>query len=232
MNGHEFGIFPLSILITTDAEGERATKVLRRLGALGCSPLVLASPRRENPHLGCYLAHWQAIKTAIERGAPPTIVFEDDALFRDDVLDQLEKGKPHLDAIKNWDLCYLGANVNSSSKRWNVSGPWWSADKIYHFHSVAIAGGWSLVALDRAYETNFHGSSIGRGNVNDALVNRLHYLKRVYHNPILSVQESGHSMLNGKHEYRFSEYFREGHFDQDEFIGHCQEAADAKKAMA
>lgn len=67
---------------------------------------AVATP--SNHHIGCALSHRRIVEEASEQGRQSVLVFEDDSLFLDRILEVLAGAVDELKQIE-WHLCYLGA---------------------------------------------------------------------------------------------------------------------------
>ena len=76
----------------------------------------------ETSSIGCFQSHLKCIKLAKENKFPYVLILEDDVIFTDDVVNILQKIlKLNESYLLEWDMLYLGANLQSPAIRINSS---------------------------------------------------------------------------------------------------------------
>jgi GR25 family glycosyltransferase involved in LPS biosynthesis len=97
--------------INLNSATQRWAAMTRRFETLGIDQRVRRFPAVATPgnhHIGCALSHRRIVEEASEQRLRSVLVFEDDALFLDRVLEVLGAAVEELAQI-DWQLCYLGA---------------------------------------------------------------------------------------------------------------------------
>jgi len=105
--------FDAAFLINIDQHSSRLENSLIELNRVGieCERFSGVIPEKSAgkcsvAELGCSLSHYQAIKSAKERGFKNVLIFEDDIVFRSDFLQRWEKIADDVRQI-NYDLFYF-----------------------------------------------------------------------------------------------------------------------------
>ena len=220
--GEGFGYFDKLFVINLDCDADRLLRMSRRFAALGlaverypgihsCQRLTPAVDHALKPaHFSCARSHQDLLKLCWERGYNNVVIFEDDAVLRDDVSIWMRRIVPQLAEV-SWDILYLGSHVIRSAR----TG---SANLIqvlegYHTHAYAVSRR-AVPSLVRHIE---HAIEVGRAfdGFEDPQLLKLCAL------PILAIQEPSHSYSLGSFIDRTGQYF--GLFDRKDFEAHCPE---------
>jgi hypothetical protein len=107
-----FNRFDAARYINLDGRHDRREAVERRFESLGILQLVKRFPAfrtEENHHVGCALSHREIVADASRRGLKNVLVFEDDVIFRQGLMDHLPAVLDELETA-DWDLLYLGGH--------------------------------------------------------------------------------------------------------------------------
>jgi GR25 family glycosyltransferase involved in LPS biosynthesis len=64
-----------------------------------------------HPHDACSTTHLELLKECYEKGYERVLILEDDAIFYDDGLTNIEKGLNDLSKVEDWDMIYLGCMI-------------------------------------------------------------------------------------------------------------------------
>ncbi len=107
-----FAGFDAIYCINLDAATERWQRMRRRFALLGIAERVrrfaaVATPNSH--HVGCALSHRAIVEQAARQGLRSVLVFEDDAIFLEDTLEQLSACVAEL-ARQEWNLFHLGGH--------------------------------------------------------------------------------------------------------------------------
>ena len=62
----------------------------------------------------CFLSHLKCIQRAKDNNLPYVLVLEDDAIFSEDCIEIFDRALTEIQT-KQWDMLYLGANLNSTA---------------------------------------------------------------------------------------------------------------------
>ena len=107
-----FSYFDAIFCINLDSQPDRWHRMKERFERLGIGDRVeriSAVKTTDSHHVGCALSHRKAVEMATKRGLENVLVFEDDATFRGDAVDLLERVLEELNAQGQWKILYLGA---------------------------------------------------------------------------------------------------------------------------
>ncbi len=215
--------FDRAYVVNVVRDADRMQRASTRLERLGASferfPALLPpadgvpspSPAFKPGYWACAASHKALLELILERGHETALILEDDAVFRDDTAEWIEKMRPQLEST-DWDLFYLGLHL--------VESAGWVADNLgrvkrgYHSHAYAVrrtAIPRLIACIDRVLAnpvTTFDGYE-------DATIAKLYAI------PILAVQEPNHSHTYEKGVNRLPQYFTL--FDAGDFERHCLE---------
>jgi GR25 family glycosyltransferase involved in LPS biosynthesis len=220
--GEGFGYFDKLFLINLDCDTDRLLRVSRRFAELGlaverytgiqsCERLSPAVDHALKPgHFGCARSHQELLQLVWSRGYNQVVIFEDDVVFRDDVLSWMRRTVPQLVSF-SWDVFYLGSHV--------VRGARTASDNLiqvfegHHTHAYAV----SRKAVPRLIHHIERAIEVGRAF--DGF--EVPELLKLCVSPILAIQEPNHSYSLGCFVDRTGQYFE--WFDRREFEAHCSE---------
>ena len=107
-----FFFFDAIYCISMDTASERWRGMLSRLKALRIAERVRvfkAIPTPENHHVGCTLSHRGVIALAHSQQLKNVLVFEDDAIFLDDTIENLAGCIEELKKV-DWNIFYMGGH--------------------------------------------------------------------------------------------------------------------------
>ena len=165
-------------------------------------------------HNGAALSHLKIWEMISKQDIDNAIIFEDDALLRDDCSEIMEDKVVGQLKATNWDILYLGlylVNKTNSNVSANLKKFLYGA----HLHAYAVK-------KTCAAKMSKHIRLIARsGNQTpiDGLMNKLTYLVKLHTVPLLAVQEPSLSDTGGG--IRLDEYFSK--FNEQEFLDNCRE---------
>jgi len=217
-----FRAFEYAYVINLDEDRERLEKIssrLDRLGvpfdrfpAVGVSGNTQFSGRHVLPEAyACAETHAALLRLILQREHESVLILEDDAVFRDDTADLMEKIASDL-TYQPWDIFYMGINLIHSGAR--ITEHLGRVRYGFHAHAYAVnkhAVPRLLTCIEQMLANPvqpFHGFQ------DDTLV-------KLYAIPILAIQEPNYSRTVGRYFDRLPQYFSV--FDGDEFEDHCAE---------
>jgi len=108
-----FNRFDALRCINLDDRPDRYAAVDKRFEKIGISRLVKRFPAiktPENHHIGCALSHRAIIADARQRGLQNILIFEDDAIFHDQIMEFMPAVMDELENT-DWDILYLGGHI-------------------------------------------------------------------------------------------------------------------------
>lgn len=214
--------FDRAYVINLDHDILRLARIARRLNCLGVEfercPAVLpevrdtatADANLRAGHFGCARSHQAVLRRILERGQQTAVIFEDDAVFRDDLNAWMDRILPQLRSVA-WDIFYLGLHLVESGGL--VSENLGRVKQGHHTHAYAV----SRPAAERLID--LIETAIGWGRAFDGFEDDS--LVKLYATPILAIQEPNDSYTLGYAVNRVPQYF--GPFDRREFQAHCRE---------
>lgn len=109
-NNNPFNFFDAIYCINLDSQPQRWEEVKSRFDNLGISHRVERFSAIETPeshHIGCTLSHRRIVELAKSKKLRNILVFEDDVIFHDDTLLNLQNSLLELDS-QRWNVFYLG----------------------------------------------------------------------------------------------------------------------------
>ena len=220
--GEGFGYFDKLFVINLDCDTDRLLRVSGRFAQLGLTVeryRAIQSWERltpavdhalKAPHFGCARSHQELLKLIWARGYNNVVIFEDDAVLRDDVSSWMRRIVPQLVKV-SWDIFYLGSHVARSVR--TGSENLIQVLEGYHTHAYAVSRQ-AVLPLIRHIE---RAIEVGRAfdGFEDPQLVKLCAL------PILAIQEPNRSYSLGSFVDRTRQYF--GSFDRKDFEAHCPE---------
>ena len=222
-----FGFFDKAYVINLDSRPDRLERISKRLRHIPIEferfPAIRPTSLDGFTNLGyhgatlSHLALWKHIQIS---GVPNALIFEDDAIFRDDLNKQMERVVEQLPRIE-WDILYLGLRLISGST--HVSPNLCSFRKGCHLHAYAINSR-SVGVLVKLIDNALQSSK--RRRVVDLVLSAAQSITKVHTNPLLAVQSISPSDTGGAVS-RLHEYFSK--FPEDDFLAHCLELREMKK---
>ena len=217
-----YNFFDKAYVINLPEKGLRLKRISTRLKSLhipfeiirGVSAPSSNTLFHHEGHIGASLSHIKVWEDALKNGHNSFLIFEDDALLRDDSESILKKSLLQLPA--NWDLLFLGLNLLGKSIRnsQNIH----SFDRGCHFHSYGVNAKSLTFIINEGKKIVKDIQNGGRGFI-DSIIMSNRKLNKYHINPILSVQEPSFSSTGGGN--RLNEYFKR--FPKKDFVDNCQE---------
>mgnify|MGYP005991221935 CR=1 FL=1 len=116
---HPFDFFDAIFCINVSTQQRRWQRMQERFANLGISERVIRYPAFVTPdshHVGCTLTHRRIIEIAQHHNLDNVLVFEDDALILDSLLQCLPKSLAELQP-EDWNLFYLGGWLGAGRNR-------------------------------------------------------------------------------------------------------------------
>lgn len=218
-----FGYFDRAYVLNLDSDVDRMSRVSSRLGKLNIDferfaalipPIgMLSKDRRIRPgHYACALSHRAILQQAWERLEERVLIFEDDAIARDDTNDWMRRIVRQLKEIP-WDIFYLGLHLVDSGEHCGEN--LLRVHRGYHTHAYAVA----RPAIPRLIAAIDQTLSVLAGTFDGYEDPSLF---KVCADPILAVQEPNFSHSYGQNVDRLYQYF--ARFAREQFVRNCEEA--------
>ena len=217
-----WNFFDRAYVINRDADTVRMTRMTARLKAQGIPfermpalkpPSGIGQTVLPRGYVGCAMSHMACVERARADGLGNVLIFEDDAVLRDDAGSIMAHVVAELRG-KQWDLLYLGWSTVGATKL--VSDHLGQHDLAYHCHAYAVNHtGFDAVA--RACQDTIRHRCRTQ-DVELALridVNALHV------NPLLAIQEPGYGVCVRRAVNYTGIYARCA--DMKDFADHCKE---------
>lgn len=210
-------------VINLDRDTERLAKIGRQLDRLGIpferyaavDGLTLGLPADHLPargHLACARSHANLYRQALDAGHEAVLIFEDDAIIRDDAADVMRSGiVPQLAAME-WDIFYLGCRLGRLDGR--AGAHLARVKSAWHTHAYAV----HRRALSRLIEWAESSAWHAEGWF-DAF--RLPGLVKLVAEPMLAVQLDGWSNTNEVVQRGAWHSYRDA--NRKDFTAHCAE---------
>ena len=114
-----FFAFDDIVVINLDSNTDRWNQMQKRLECLGIAERVRrisAVETTDSHHIGCALSHRKAVASAERYGYQSILVFEDDAIFLEDAIENLRPNVAEL-LLRPWKVFHLGGH------RWDTEFP-------------------------------------------------------------------------------------------------------------
>jgi GR25 family glycosyltransferase involved in LPS biosynthesis len=228
--------FDCAFLINLDRSTDRLDMMTRRFKKVGIPferfPAIDRITLTDIPegmnagHCACARSHAAVYHLMKDRGYESALIFEDDAVLRDDTVSMLEeKLVPQLKGLE-WDMFFLGAKAGMKCCSGAIIAH--PSENLYQFRS-----GWHAHAYAvhrRAYDRVIawtESSLWHKGGWFDGFSDAT--LKKFLAAPMLAVQNTGPSQIDLKWSMmnRLKEYWKAT--DRDEFVAHCEELRDSEQ---
>ncbi len=137
-----FHYFDAIYCINVDSDSRRWAEMVGRFSLLRIENRVVrfsAIETTNNHHIGCALSHREIIRQSKYQGFENVLVFEDDALFRNDLPNRLQLSLAELKTV-DWNLFYLGGYQRGSDDR-KIEGLSYlqSAKSLTSTHAIAYS---------------------------------------------------------------------------------------------
>jgi GR25 family glycosyltransferase involved in LPS biosynthesis len=213
-----FGIFEKAFVINLDHRTDRMNAVSKHLSNLnipferfpGIKPKSLNGFTNIGFH-GATISHCLLWKKITQSNAKYALIFEDDALLRDDIHEHMNQISPQLETL-NWDVFYLGYRIRGEQKP--ISKQIWELDTPLHFHAYAVRND----SIHKLIEITDNEMKQPQKKVADWIICTNKKIVKLGANPILAIQRISPSDTGGAHD-RSNEYFHK--FSRQDFESHC-----------
>ena len=213
--------FEKAFVLNLPSRKSRLERILQRLDTLNIPVEVVEGiiTKDENGfsstgHHGCAMSHlkiWEKIKESNIKNA---LIFEDDAMFRDDTSDILKEAVKELPI--DWDMFYLGLFMLEPLRR-KISPHIRPFVMGVHFHAYAVNSKVLPIIIEQAKKLLRQD---GKKMPIDVIIATAPLVKKYHADPLLSVQEPSSSDTGGN-ILRLNEYFQR--FSRYEFVENCKE---------
>lgn len=211
--------FEKAFVINLDSRPDRLEQITSRLDALGIEFERFSAIRPEDRngfanvgYYGATLSHLQLWREIYERGYETALIFEDDAIFRDDTNTIMKTALSQLGDI-DWELIYLGAVPYKLGKR--LASNIRVMIRGCHLHAYGVR----REHLQKLIQCG--DEALIRRKVVDVAVSEFG-ITRMLVQPVVAVQAVSPSDTGGA-DNRLDEYF--SYFSAKEFLANCQELA-------
>jgi len=220
-----YNFFDKAFVINLPDRKLRLSRISRRLKNLhiefeiveGIIPPFSKKLIHNKGHLGATLSHLYIWEKAKREKYKFFLVFEDDALFRDDSEEIFKESITQLPT--NWDMFFMGFCL--LGKNTKISNNIFSFEKGCHFHAYAVNSK-ALNYIIKKGKIFIENMKNGKKGFIDNFIMSDIQLKKYHIHPILSVQEPSFSNTGGGN--RLNEYFKV--FSKEEFVKNCKELAE------
>jgi GR25 family glycosyltransferase involved in LPS biosynthesis len=100
-------------IINLDDRTDRKLHILTEITKLPQISYEIVSAIRDESKT-CFASHLKCIQLAKDNNLPYVLVLEDDAIFTDDCIEIFDRAVTEIQTVQ-WDMLYLGANLNSDA---------------------------------------------------------------------------------------------------------------------
>lgn len=221
-----FDYFDQAYLINMDKDTERLAKMSERFKRLGFPAERISAftcdiqpkhPMLRPGAFGCVLSHLHIWLLMLERNQQRALIFEDDAVFRDDTSALLQNIIiPELKITESmWNWCYLGGHIGADTHFSSLTPHLRQALYADQTHAYIMKREAIRPAMEYAH--TILANPVKSFDQFDGVP-----ITRIFTIPILSIQEPIFSYSEEKWINRDHQYFPP--FDQNDFKSNCQDA--------
>ncbi len=211
--------FEKAFVINLDSRTDRLEQITSRLDTLGIEFERFSAIRPEDRngfsnvgYFGATLSHLQLWREIYERGYETALIFEDDAVFRDDTNTIMKAALSQLGDI-DWQMIYLGALPYELGKR--LASKLRVMIRGCHLHAYGVC----REHLQKLIQCG--DEALAQKEVLDVVLSKAKAeITKILIQPVVAVQAVSPSDTGGADD-RLGEYF--SYFSAKEFLANCRE---------